>query len=94
MVTDLSPKILQNPMLCFLKPMLGNRYGLVTGKPRGMLSQIRIANVPPRPVPPSATWADQILTHHRNYAIGDTDPLLFLNGPSNQHRWESRQKKE
>ena len=87
-------KILVCVWLCFLKPMLRNRYGLVTGKPRGMFSQIWIANVPPRPVPPSATWADQIHTHYLNYAIGNTDPLLILNRPSNQHRWESCQKKE
>ena len=48
------------------------------GRAKEHLPTKRIANVPPRLVPPSRTWGGRILTLHLNYVAGYTNPLLFL----------------
>jgi len=55
-------------LLCFIKPILGNRYvrcrGFIVSEPRETHPQSEIADVPTYPVPPMITWGVWNLDPH------------------------------
>jgi len=69
-------------LLCFIKPILENRYvrflDFIVSEPRETPHDPRSPTSQPHPVPPWITWGVRILTLHLNYVAGYTDPLLFL----------------
>jgi hypothetical protein len=68
-------------LICFIKPTLGSRYGPGVSsrvRARGTHPRSKIADVPPRPVPPYITSGVRILILHLNYVAGCTNPLFFL----------------
>ena len=59
---------------------VGKSQDFLTSEPRGTQPRLRIAGIPPCPVPPQRSWAwsDLTLAHRLDYVASHTDPLLFL----------------
>ena len=54
-------------LLCFIEPILGNRYGpgvSLRASQWGTHPRLKIADLPPHPVLPPTTWGGRILTLH------------------------------
>jgi len=72
-------------LLCFIKLILGNRYGprvCLRASQGGMHPRFRIANILPHPVLPPTTWGGRILTLHLTYVAGYTGSSSSSNGPT------------
>ena len=67
-------------LLCFIKPMLGNRDGpgFHHERAKGDTPTIQDRRHPSSPCPPLDNLGFRILTLCLNYVVGYTDPLLFL----------------